>query len=468
MQRYNPYSLLLMLTAFLLWGCAHEELTPGNFTVDITLHTARVQTTQTRAISAKSQNVINDLYLLAYDAATRKFLYAKKASNVEDKDADGSTKTASFPFEDSAQLSGLILRFYANVDGHSDVTAKLAAMEANKPELDDPDYRIVSDCSGVWDTTSDTQFAAIPMWGGVVTSTGVRTDAAISLIKGENPSVIVNMMRSMAMVNLVVNGKDGSSTWNGITLHSVKTYNVPTHGYVSALESNLTTKYQVNAPTIDGFTETATRSYTPGDVTSYQNSILLPEADGSGASAPYMVVGLTDGVEVKYIRLDFLDKNDPPLPLNLLRSYNYTFEIKVYKSYGLLGYEIEVQAINAPAENGASSVSIIEDSYHNVMITDESYALYLQDDIVTVPTTGGTASFMIYTTYPDGWKIKTTTLPADMVVYKKDEPETPTYQGIANMNYYLTINVGAHEDRDIVMRVQAGPHLYKDVIIRQQ
>lgn len=461
--------LLTLVAALSLTGCIFEEDIPGSDeSVTIMFRTASIldASASTRAIGVNSQNAVEDLYMLAYDATTKNFLYWKKAQSITDSDSDGSVKYATFEYDAEEQHNNLALRFYANVDGCTGIEAFLAGLTSSSV-MDDEGPALPFTLSSAWNATSDSDFAPIPMWGGLVDNSGNRDDSGVTLVDGNNGGVTVNLMRAMARVNVVVNGLDG---YEDVKISSVKVFNPRMSGYVTPLSDNMAddNTYKVKLPTVNGDPSSTPLVYnfSPAQI-ACNNTIFVPEA--SKEDQVYLIVALTDGASTRYIKLLFSDKSFESV--DIMRSYSYTFHIFTSPYSGLMGYLTEEEAIANDPYNSEIEIDVVNDVYHNVMLTDGVTVLYVYDDQVKIPLAGGTYEYMVYTNYAGGWTVSNYSAP-DLQFYKKNDPTTSylgdDFKGDGNLNYYCTIELGPNSVNRVVSMIIAAGTLSKEVIIIQE
>lgn len=459
----NTKHILLLLLPLLYASCIMEEsVTPVEQKpqdIQIDLKVADTRLPSTRAISASSENAIKDLYMVIYDADGKYKTY-KKASKIEDTGTSGETKRATFSVENETELAdfeNVCLRFFANMDDNvSGFVNAVTGQTVGTSDMYDfapLTYGITSDA---WNTTSDTNFRPMPMWGGLVDASGNRNDAVVTLEEGTNSGFQAELMRATARINVKL--KDEST----LKINSIDLYKIQKTGYINVPVDKLNgTKYDAAEPYVESLTSTTvgTLSYTLSTPQySYSNSIYVPETKNSATDSITMVVGITDGTNTRYSRVDFVDESKNLI--DLVRNHTYEITLAFNPKDQLTGYSTKALALAYRTENLTYNFDIINDKYLNVMITDGKYLLTLSQDDFTVPLAGGTVDFVVCTPpYMDtgkctGWKIDPEEIKVNgtavgsggdsgIRIYKKDDPTVETWEGPKSYNYYLTMSVPA-------------------------
>lgn len=459
----NTKHILLLLLPLLYASCIMEEsVTPVEQKpqdIQIDLKVADTRLPSTRAISASSENAIKDLYMVIYNADGKYKTY-KKASKIEDTGTYGETKRATFSVASETELAdfeNVCLRFFANMDDNvSGFVADVTGQTVGTSDMYDfapLTYGITSDA---WNTTSDTNFRPMPMWGGLVDALGNRNDAVVTLEEGTNSGIQAELMRATARINVKL--KDEST----LKINSIDLYKIQKTGYVNVPFSALDgSQYNASEPYVESLTSTTvgTLSYTLSTPQySYSNSIYVPETKNSATDSITMVVGITDGTNTRYSRVDFVDESKNLL--DLVRNHTYEITLAFNPKDQLTGYSTKDLALAYRTENLTYNFDIINDKYLNVMITDGKYLLTLSQDDFTVPLAGGTVDFVVCTPpYMDtgkctGWEIDPEEIKVNgtavgsggdsgIRIYKKDDPTVETWEGPKSYNYYLTMSVPA-------------------------
>lgn len=465
----NTKHILLLLLPLLYASCIMEEsVTPVEQKpqdIQIDLKVADTRLPSTRAISASSENAIKDLYMVIYDADGKYKTY-KKASKIEDTGTNGETKRATFSVADETELADfedVCLRFFANMDDNvSGFVTDVTGQTVGTSDMYDFAPLTYGITSGAWNTTSDTNFRPMPMWGGLVDASSNRYDAVVTLEEGTNSGIQAELMRATARINVKL--KDEST----LKINSIDLYKIQKSGYVNVPVADLNgTKYDAAVPyegTGTGALSKSTLSTTPLSYSlstpaySYTNSIYVPETKNYGADGDSitMVVGITDGTNTRYSRVDFVDESKNLI--DLVRNHTYEITLAFNPKDQLTGYSTKELALAYRTENLTYNFDIINDKYLNVMITDGKYLLTLSQDDFTVPLDGGTVDFVVCTPpYMDtgtctGWKIDPEEIKVNgtavgpsgdsgIRIYKKDDPTVETWEGPKSYNYYLTMSV---------------------------
>lgn len=480
MMKRKAIYYFLLFGSLLFSSCIYDEEvkpetpTPGEILIN--LNTVNPRQTTRGILSAVSENHVADLYMLIYDT-NGKYLKYKKATKIVNTNTDGNEKTAAFPLETDETLANVRLRFFANVDNKSaDFATKLAALTVGSSMIDT--FNPTFNASTAWNTTSNTNFDPMPMWGGVVDTYQLRNDDTVTLVEGTNSTVSVQLMRATARINVTV--QDAT-----LKVVSVDVYNTLSSGYVASTQENLNGFYEVETPYVTSLTETSTQ-FTFNASTPYSssmaNSVYVAETENKDTRKVAVVVGVTDGTNIRYSRLDFIN-NDGDL-INVLRNHSYTFKLQFSPSGILTGYETKAAAFAHKTENMTYTLDIVNDAYHNIMVTDDCYLLCLNADEFTVPTSGGSFDFVVFTTLPhiegyNSWQIDQTKIKVNgsilnpftgFKVCKQHDPNTETWEGIENYNYYLTCYVPSSEGiaREIEFEVCATDKIKWKVKVHQR
>ena len=304
MMKRKAIYYFLLFGSLLFSSCIYDEEvkpetpTPGEILIN--LNTVNPRQTTRGILSAVSENHVADLYMLIYDT-DGKYLKYKKATKIVNTNTDGNEKTAAFPLETDETLANVRLRFFANVDNKSaDFATKLAALTGSSMiDTFNPTFN----ASTAWNTTSNTNFDPMPMWGGVVDTYQLRNDDPVTLGEGTNSTVSVQLMRATARINVTV--QDAT-----LKVVSVDVYNTLSSGYVASTEENLNGFYEVETPYVTSLTETSTQ-FTFNASTPYSssmaNSVYVAETENKDTRKVAVVVGVTDGTNTRYSRLDFIN-----------------------------------------------------------------------------------------------------------------------------------------------------------------
>lgn len=467
----NTKHILLLLLPLLYASCIMEEsVTPVEQKpqdIQIDLKVADTRLPSTRAISASSENAIKDLYMVIYDADGKYKTY-KKASKIEDTGTYGETKRATFSVENETELAdfkNVCLRFFANMDDNvSGFVTAVTGQTVGISDMYDFTPLTYGITSGAWNTTSDTNFRPMPMWGGLLDALGNRNDAVVTLEEGTNSGIQAELMRATARINVKLKDEDK------LKINSIDLYKIQKTGYVNVPVDKLNgTKYDAAEPYEGTSLSQSTLTSDPllyslsTPAYSYTNSIYVPETKNYGADGDSitMVVGITDGTNTRYSRVDFVDESKNLL--DLVRNHTYEITLAFNPKDQLTGYSTKDLALAYRTENLTYNFDIINDKYLNVMITDGKYLLTLSQDDFTVPLAGGTVDFVVCTPpYMDtgkctGWEIDPEEIKVNgtavgsgndcgIDIYKEGDPTVETWSGNKSYNYYLTMSVPSQSE----------------------
>lgn len=457
------YAMVVLLCCWGLTACIYDA--EGDFPLPAAQHEVefRIQTVATgkptRAITGVDENHIDRLDLLVFNTSGN-FLYAKTATSVSNSRADGSTKRARFKFTEDDIVENVRLMFIANTPEAQSVINGIVS----QAPLAGVKSLFTVDCTSAWNTASSSDFQPIPLWG----ETGTVT---VNL--GDN-DFTVRMIRALARLNLSLADGEGLP---GVTLSSVDIYGYRSAACVCPSSGNFNgTEGKVTAPTVNANTPVASGSltYPATDSNALRGTVYLAETDNPQTDRICLVVGLSrEGSEsVEYFRLDFVNSDNVYLPV--LRNHTYNFNITGFS--GVDGYTTKEEALKSTGENITYTLNVMDNSSHNVMVTDERYVLCMDKDHLTVPQAGGNAEWLVYTDVPSGWTIddesfcvngQSVSRPSDIHFHTKGM-EDEVAKGITDLNYYLTVSLeGSPTARTITFNVIAG-RISKTVEIKQE
>ena len=487
----NRNIFLLLLLPLLYASCIMEEsVTPVEQKpqdIQIDLKVADTRLPGTRAISMVSENQVSDLYMVIYDSIGQYRKY-KKATKITNKNTTGDIKTATFQLNSQKELDSLKnvrLRFFANMDTTGITTSFVTALKAQTGSTEDEicDFapQEFSMPTTGWKATADSSYTPMPMWGGMVDALSNRNDEGVTLTEGPNTGLQAELMRATARINVML--KDSSA----LKITSIDLYKIQKKGYVNVPFSALDgSQYNASAPYEGSLTSSTTGTLTYNLSTpdyAYRNSIYVPETKNSATDSITMVVGITDGTDTRYSRVDFVDGNKNLI--SLVRNHTYEITLAFNPKNQLVGYTTKANALLYRTENLTYDFDVINDKYLNVMVTDGKYLLTMSQDDFTVKLTGGTVDFVVCTPpYMNtgactGWYIDPEEIKVNGIavgtggdsgidIYKRDDPTVSTWSGNKGYNYYLTIKVPAKTaDTEYEMYLRCTDKFYWTLKVHQ-
>lgn len=460
------YLSILLLS--ILCSCSEHDtnsiMKDSSFMVEFNLKTSPT-ITYTRSLSTIDENHIDNLYLLIFDSSNR-FLYFNKALSIDNTSIDGTTKKAVFKFTKEDVVEDVKLAFIANLANAEAVINEIAV----NTTIDNVQSLFKLDCSSIWSTNSSENFTPLPMWN--------LQNRTLTLTEGNNLTSI-KLIRSLARVNVTLGGGQGLT---GINLVSVDIYNYrkgallwpDTNKFDS--NSNVVTSPTINntdTPLAD--VEESLSYVLSSPSNALIRAIYMAETDNTQENTVCIVLGLLigDEVEPEYFKIEMVDEKFNSLPI--LRNHSYNCNIVAFS--GLRGHATKLDALHSPAENLNYEINVIENSAHNVMVTDEQFLLCMDKDRFVFDLDGGSEDWLIYTDAPNGWRIDPSSFkvngvsveqPSDLSinVYHSD---IPVEDGVSDLNYYLTVQLGASIARNIQFNIQTVPtRIYKTISIIQK
>ena len=176
--------------------------------------------------------------------------------------------------------------------------------------------------------------------------------------------------------------------------------------------------------------------------------------------------------ELKFYKIELIDKYLKPLTLLLNHSYNF----QINDIADLHGANSVVDALYSSDSIVDYTLDIIDHSLHLINSTDGYYLLCMDKDRFNFSLHGGEADWLIYTDSPKGWSI----IPDSFIVnnIKTQQPKDLKFNvchsdievmnGMGELNYYLTLQIGTSETRTIQFEVQTNSSGIKHQIIINQ
>ena len=463
-MKYFNNIYIILLTGFLFNSCINESFMDkpcyDSYIVEFDVQTVKTGIA-TRALTSIDENYIQNMSVLVFDLENN-FLYSKKAISFLNNNTDGSLKKVKFNFDESDITTNVKLVFLANIQ---DMDSLLEAISSGM-SLNQIQSLFLFDFTSKWHVQSSDDFMPVPMWGMI---------NQVSFVSSEGDAgVSVRLIRALARINITMGGGEGL---HGIELSSIDVFNYRTAGYIWPQTANFDFLNNVAIkPSITDLTPVSSGSLSypvllPGRI---QNEIYITETDNSNSDRLCLIVGVSiGGNETEYFRIDFIDETNSYL--SVLRNHSYNFDIIGFS--GIRGYATKIEALNSPGENINYILTTIDNSSHNITVTDEQYKLSLDKDEFMIPLAGSNEDWLIFTDVPSGWSINMNSFeingipvlekPNDINLYQLNSTRE-VYAGNADLNYYLTLSVGANTSREISFVINAGSRIFKKVIIKQQ
>lgn len=363
----------------LLWGfvaCSMDEtdLTGGggsacagtkeiNFRIDLPSGSPA-----SKAVGESQENAITRMDVLAFkvDGSTETYEYTQPATLVS-----GTT------WKLTAQVRDYPQRFVIVTGVEAEVAALTADPIADKNKATMLARLVVSQ-NGRWNTTSASDFRALPMWG---------ESASQTITGGSSELGQVSMLRMLAGIDVELK----STALTNFEMTSVRLYNTNATGRVTP-DAVKVSEGKATAPTIPSgatlITGPITYDQEKGDFSAgtvgeamkgaiYTFETAAP-VDGDQMKATCLVIGgkyNKTGNETFY-RVDFL-KADKTTFLDILRNHKYQVNITEVKGNGHSSPE---EAFKSRSVNMVSEVLSWNEVGMNVITTDGQYTLAVDKD----------------------------------------------------------------------------------------
>ena len=440
----------LFILSIILMSCSDDVDTSDNLDDGykyITFTVSTPYTATTYGISAASENAVRSIDVLAFRVEGGEEIYTYRAVGEEIQDGG----------QDLKKEFKVSLRKDENTDYRFVVIAN-AAEELDELSLTQYSVkknilsRLLSKNNDAWNSTSDSNFKPIPMWG--------ETKNLMRITENVKRITDINLLRVLVSVDVVVT----PGTQANFKLNEVYLYNRKTRGRIVPIESHfnpIDVKVTDASMPIDNPSEPLTiwegLKYTAPNNTELKKTIYTYEAPGvkkdEDVKATCVVVGGLYKNKQTYYRLDFIEKEangDFKAYADLLRNHRYTFTITSVTEKGydtpdeaFFGKKIGMTAdIESWSMSDVSEVEVTEDYYLKV-----SRGVF---DIKSAEAYSGMIT--IQTDHPDGWSAS-----ADSWI-------SITNIGSTYLNFSLSALPSGNREGKIIIKVG---NLTKAIMIKQ-
>ncbi len=405
----------------------------------------------TYALSENSENAVETVDVLAFrvEGADEFYTYRSSGTEIQD-DAQSDKKTFKVSLRKDEDI---YYRFVVIANGKDELDALSTTQNATKNQL--LAHLLSKNGSDRWNSTSDADFKAIPMWGE--TATTMKITDATTRISG------VTLLRSLVSIDVAILG---STVQNKFKLNEVYLYNrktrgriVPIHSHFDANDIKVTAASIPTDNSSDPLTIWDGLRYTTSDPTGLRKTIYTYEAPGvtkdDDLNATCVVIGGLYNSTQTYYRLDFIDKeNDGSFKgyRDLLRNHRYTFNVTDVTEDGyatadeaFFGKKVGI-TVDVEAWNMSDMAEVVVDEEYYLRVSKGSF------DVVA-STYQGTVT--VQTDHPGGWNVSVTAADSWITISNK----TATY-----FNFTLA-NLPAGE-RTGTITIEVG-NLKKTIKVKQ-
>lgn len=445
-----PILLMMCIYTATLISCIKEKTiiddTPpdsGN-TTEVTFAVSMPglsQNISTYAISDNEENKVSTVDVLVFEvvnANTENFVYRMRGRNIRPLTAN------SIQFQVTMQTHATKLyRFVVIANARTEVDAinyPTSGTDALKASILS---KLIFSNTGIWNTSSPTDYKVFPMWGESPNPYTVNTNLG---------TISLNLLRSLARVDVNV-----EPTLAPIfRMTSISVYNSNANGRIApeASKYNVGEK-KVTAPSIPSSLQTNSTPlvYNISNPLKSEQEIYLFEKTASSSAGVSGALSLIIGGHYKgsstetYYKLEFLSSAATPVPLAVLRNHKYAFKIREVSGEGYLTKEA---ALSGKPSNIQGSVVTLNLGDMPVIYFDEHYYLAMETDLVNYPTNQAKGQFYkIKTDFPGGW------------TWTSDQPSwlsmNPYNNGTSDgANISVEINQGNPVPRYGILTITAG------------
>jgi len=287
-------------------------------------------------------------------------------------------------------------RFVVIANSRAEVEAGLSGVGVGQTK-DNTLTRFLTQKSGIWNTTSNTNYDPLPMWGETTTEVLVNSSTA---------PMALNLLRSLARVDVQVN----PLLLGSFKMKSISVYNTNANGRIAPSASNYNAlQKKVTAPSFPALLQPNSTPLVYGvanPLKSEQEIYLFEQAAAPSVNATggisLIIGGNYNGSSTEtYYKLMFLSNTPTPAPIPVLRNHKYVFNIKEVSGEG---YATKEAAIAAKPSNMQATITTIDMNDMPVVYFDEHYYLAMQTDLVVYPTDAfQNQTYKITTDAPGGW-----------------------------------------------------------------
>lgn len=403
----------------------------------------------TYALSETSDNSVKTVDVLAFRVEGVEELYTYRASGTEVKD-DGQKDKKTFKVS-LRKDEDIYYRFVVVANVAEELDALSTTQSAKKSQFL---ARLISKNSMAWNSTSDTDFTPIPMWGE--TSSTMKVTDATSNISG------ITLLRSLVSIDVAL---IGTSTQDIFKLNEVYLYNRKTRGRIVPIEAHFnSTDIKVTEASMplgnssDPLTILDGLKYTTSNPTELRKTIYTYEApgvdNGDDLNATCIVVGGQYKSKQTYYRLDFIEKEANGTfkrYIDLLRNHRYTFNVTDVTDNG---YDTADEAFYGKKVGITVDIEDWDMSEMAEVEVESDYYLRISKGSFNIVSTESYKGLVtVQTDYPNGWEVSTT--------------DNSWISITKNSTYFnFTLNALSSGSREGKITIKVG-NLTKEIKIRQ-
>ncbi|MGJ1265557.1 FimB/Mfa2 family fimbrial subunit [Sphingobacterium spiritivorum] len=398
-----PILLMMCMFTLTLISCIKEKPIiddtlpdPGN-TTEVTFAVSMPglsQNISTYAISDNEENKVSTVDVLVFEvvnANTENFVYRMRGRNIRPLTAN------SIQFQVTMQTHATKLyRFVVIANARTEVdamnypTSGTDALKANILS------KLIFSNTGIWNTSSPTDYRVFPMWGESPNPYTVNTNLG---------TISLNLLRSLARVDVNVEPTLASV----FRMTSISVYNSNANGRIAPIAGNYSVNdMKVTAPSMPSSIQINSTPlvYNSPDWLKFEKEIYLFEkaaATSANASNAISLIigGRYDGGAETFYKLEFLSATATPAPLPVLRNHKYVFNITNVSGDG---YPTKAAALSSKPSNMQATITTINLSDMPIVYFDEHYYLALETDLVNYITDqAGGQFYKLKTDFPGGW-----------------------------------------------------------------
>ncbi len=402
MERIRLVLMVLCVYTMALFSCAKEknivDVKPlPQSTTEVAFIVALPGLSQnigTYAITDNEENNLNTVDVLVFKVvnAIETFAYRVRGTNIKPLTVGSSQFQVTLLTHSSEKYRFVVIANARKEVEAALVPSKIAVGTTKAAALS----FLVVEKNGVWNTTSNTSYDPLPMWG----ETGTEV-----LVNSGTSAMTLSLLRSLARVDVQVN----PTMLGTFKMTSVSVYNTNANGRIAPLASNYNIgQKKVTAPSTPSplLTNSTPLVYSVANLIKSEQEIYLfekPATAAANASATSLIIGgKYDGSSTEtYYKLEFLSAVSPFAPLPILRNHKYVFNIKEVRGEG---YATKNAALAAKPSNMQATITTIDMNDVPVVYFDEHYYLAMQTDLVVYPTDVlQDQTYKIDTNAPGGW-----------------------------------------------------------------
>lgn len=413
----------LVLLVFLL-GCSDENGWSNHNPIDngeeviltLGLRVPGISNPVTYALTGQDENKLETIDILVFkaDGADDTFLYQTHATDINNS-SGGSNRTFRAQLRKSIGSEEHRIVLVVNARDAVDAVKANFTVGMHKDEVLE---KITFDTDKVWNTTSETDFTPLPMWGETA-GTYVITASTSNL-------GTINLMRAVARIDvgLKMDSSDEPQGFGSLfKMEEVKVYNANNISAIAPKETNLEAGIAALPTLVSG-----RQSVTPAIVYKHNSpdfgfvrEIYVGEADNINQTDDNKMVCIVIGgyytkngdpvntTEKTWYRVDFYNRDtDPQERLDILRNHRYKVNIT---SVDGPGYKTEQEAFNSRPVNLKSEITVWNETPISNVVFDGQYVLGVSQgkfDLTksTYTSLNDDNTLSISTDYPTGWKVE--------------------------------------------------------------